>query len=131
MIFKKLVYFSIVVGSLPQVTEAVEHSMGVLPRIVVVCAMLIVYMPELFLLHGGYRKWVKGAIENQDGEFNRDDARYFISWYGPFICLRTLVFTDLYGKLDNKYEADDTLIWALVAIATGTALPQIKQLFGK
>jgi len=119
------------VGILPAVADVTKESTGVLPILIVSILMTITVLPELLLIFPGYRKEIGNGIKDGDGQLDREDMKYFVSWYGPFSCLRVIIFFSLYSMVEPSWKTPSELIWSLVAISTGTAIPQIKKMFGK
>lgn len=133
-VFKHFMMYSIMVGAFPQIAETAEKTLsefGILPTMIVIILMVITVLPEVLLVFPSYRKIILEGISDGDGVVNRDDLKYFISWYGPFIALRCIIFFSLFSMVQPTWEPSNTLLWVLVAVGTGTALPQIKSIIGK
>jgi len=129
LIFNKFFYFSVIMGLFPIIAQmtASDKPLGLLASSIVVILMIIIMLPQLLLVFKPYRKELLSGIQDADGKTNRDDLRYFASWVMPFTSLQTLVFISLFSLVAER-ELPNVLIWSLVAVTTGTALPPIANL---
>lgn len=123
-------YYSVVIGIFPiigQISVKATPSLGLLSTVIVLVLMLVTLLPELLLINKDYRKQMILGIQDGDGVLNKSDLKDFISWYMPFSALRVLIFFSLFSMVED-WEPPTALIWSLVSIGLGTAVPQIGRL---
>lgn len=119
-------YVGIILGCFPIIAQVTQREpLGMLSSIIVIILMVITLFPQLLLVSKTYRKELLSGIQDADGKTNREDLRYFASWSIPIFSFQTLVFISLFSLVSER-EITNTLIWAFVAVTTGTALPQVK-----
>lgn len=131
-LFKKFLYFTVVVGLLPTLAQTTDitQTRSILSTVVIGIFMFITVLPEFSLIFPGYRREVLNGIQDGDGSTNREDLRFFASWYTVFSSGRAIVFMVLFSMVED-WSPPSEIIWALVTIAGGASITQVKSLFSK
>ena len=80
-------------GFIPVMAEITQVTFGYMPQIVAGLFMLIIISPEIaVMLSKDLRKWVKNALEDNDGRFDKEDLIDTFLLYSAILPVRAVAF---------------------------------------
>lgn len=112
----------LLMGALPVLAQITASFFGVLPSVIAILFMLVIVSPEIGLAFPGFRSWVKTALEDGDGRFDRKDLIETALIYATVLPVRAVSFGYIYMMVGGWSPTYEMLYGPLVAsIAAGGA----------
>jgi hypothetical protein len=115
LLIKKGLYAMLLMGILPVFAQITASVFGALPTVIAVLFMLVIVSPELGLLSKSFRKWVKEALEDGDGKFDKKDLIDTVLIYATVLPVRTVSFGYIYMMVGGWSPSYDQLYGPLIA----------------
>lgn len=92
-LFKNIIYSMLLMGLIPVAAEVTEVTFGYLPQTVAGLFMFIIISPEIcIMLFKDLRIWVKNALEDNDGKFDKEDLIDVFLLYSAVLPVRAVAF---------------------------------------
>lgn len=122
ILVKKGLYAMLLMGVLPVFAQITVTVFGALPTIIAVLFMLVIVSPELGLISPSFRKWIKTALEDGDGRFDKKDLIDTALIYSTILPVRAVSFGYIYMMVGGWSPSYDQLYGPLLAsVAAGGA----------
>lgn len=121
-LIKKGLYAMLLMGALPVVAQITASFFGAMPSVIAILFMLVIVSPEIGLFFPGFRQWVKEALEDGDGRFDRKDLIETALIYATVLPVRAVSFGYIYMMVGGWNPSYEMLYGPLIAsIAAGGA----------
>ena len=121
-IYKYFIGNSFLIGTLTFLTDAISEAVSPVPFWIPLTFMcfvtFVIVSPELGLVFPSYRKLISEGIRT-NGAFGQRELSFLANLWIAFTAFRMIMFTYVYKMLDQSFNADTEVLWAIVAIGGG------------